>query len=208
MKKTFFALSMCAVLMCAASARATLIDFNIHHDGSAQQVLDIQYPSQVFQPYELPLIETGPLAGYYGSIEPGWDGEGTDRPGDGAYALESISGVSLRRESFDAGFSMYTQGLSPILEVDGALHEFVGAPEGSGLLWHQHLTFVADPGTPIGTILSAEFTLTDQDGLHADSAPFTLSFIVTPEPTTGLLLLIAAGAALRKNPRRSAKRSA
>ena len=36
MKKTFFALSMCAVLMCAASARATLIDFNIHHDGSAQ----------------------------------------------------------------------------------------------------------------------------------------------------------------------------
>lgn len=203
MKKTFCVLSLCAVLMSAASARATLIDFTIYHDGSAQQVLDVQYPSQVFQPYELPLIETGPLAGFYGSIEPGWDGEGTDRPGDGAYALESISGVSLRRESFDSGFSMYTQGLSPILEVDGALHEFVGAPEGPGLLWHQHLTFVADPGTPIGTILSAEFTLTDQNSLHADSAPFTLSFVVTPEPTTGLMAMVLGIGVLRRKRHRA-----
>jgi hypothetical protein len=132
-------------------------------------------------------------------------GEGTDRPGDGAFALESISGVSLRRESFDSGFSMYTQGLAPILEVDGALHEFVGAPEGSGLLWHQHLTFVVDPGTPISTNLSAEFTLTDQNSLHADSDPSMLSFIVTPEPTTGLMMLIAAAYALRNNPRRTAR---
>lgn len=196
------------ILVSTVSARATLIDFNINHDGSAQQVLQVQYPSQVFQPYELPLIPTGPLAGHFGSIEPGWDGEGADRPGDGAFALESATGVSLRRESFDSGFSMYTQGLAPILEVDGAVHEFVGAPEGPELLWHQHLTFVADPGTPIGTILSAEFTLTDQNGLHADSELFSLSFIVTPEPATGLMMLIVAAGVFRRDPKRAAARKA
>lgn len=188
-------LSMTVVLITSVPTLGTLIDFNIHHDGTPQQKLNIQYPSQVSAPYALQPIESGPLTGYFGSIEPGWDGEGTDRPGDGAYALESAGGVSLQRESFDAGFAMYTEGLSPILEFDGATHEFVGAPEAPSLLWHQHLTFVADPGTPIGSILTADFVLTDTDGEHADSDPFTLSFIVVPEPSTGVLLLAIAIAA-------------
>lgn len=87
---------------------------------------------------------------------------------------------------------MYTEGLTPILESDGETHEFIGEPESLDLLWHQHLLFVADVGTPIGTILTADFTLVDLDGLHGNSAPFTLSFIVVPEPATCIFLLLPA----------------
>lgn len=175
-------------LSLASTASATLIDFNLNRNGTTSQ-LQLQLPSQVEMPYELPRIEDGPFAGSYGSIEPGWDGEGTDRPADGAFALLSPTGVSLRRIRFDSGFSMFTEALDPILELDGAIHEFAGSPEGPGLLWHQHLLFVADASVPVGTELTADFQLTDRNGLHGDSSIFTLRYLVTPEPTSALLTL-------------------
>jgi hypothetical protein len=198
---------LCVLTLCILCAvgvlpcQATLIDFNINQDGSDNNTLQLQRPSQVDEPYELFPIESGPLSGGFGSIEPGWDGEGTDRPEEGAFALLSDEGVALRRESFDAGFSMFTQGLTSILDFDGATHEFAGEPEFKGLLWHQHLTFVADAGTPIGTTLFADFSLTDLDGLHADSEPFTLSFIVVPEPASSLLMMLTAGIPLLRRRR-------
>ena len=197
-------MSVLAVIVAVVIAQpcgATLIDFNINQDGTDAHGLQVQYPSRVDQPYELFPIETGPLTGYFGTIEPGWDGEGTDRPEDGAYALLSDTGVALQRDRFDPGFSMYTHGLTPILETDGASHVFEGEPESPDLLWHEHLTFMADPGTPIGTILTADFTLVDTDGLHADSAPFTLSYVVVPEPASGLLLLLGAAGAWHRRRR-------
>lgn len=187
-----------AVLAAALPCHATLIDFTIYQDGSVDNVLHLQYPSLVDQPYEMFPIEMGPLQGGFGTIEPGWDGEGTDRPAENAFALLSDTGVALRRDRFDAGFSMYTEGLTPILEFDGATHEFAGDPEVEQFLWHQHLTFVADPGTPIGSTLTADFTLVDLDGLHTNSEPFTLTFTVVPEPATGLLAVVGGALLLRK----------
>jgi hypothetical protein len=198
-----FFVKVLVLIALAGPAYGTLIDFNIHQDGSDAHTLKLQYPSLVAQPYELFPIEFGPLAGYFGSIEPGWDGEGTDRPDEGAFALLSTEGVALRRDAFEAGFSMYTEGLTPILEFDGDTHEFAGLPEGPGLLWHEHLLFVADPGTPLNTVLTAQFTLVDLDGLHGDSAPFTLSFIVTPEPAGALILGLAAARAITRRTRRA-----
>ncbi len=175
-----------------APAGATLIDFTISQDGSSQHKLLLTRPALVSSPYELPLIESGPLAGSYGSIEPGWDGEGTDRPAESRFALLSPTGISIRRLSFDPGFAMFTEGLDPILETDGATHEFEGEPESPELLWHQHLTFIADASVPVGSLLNARFELFDRAGLHAASDVFTLTFRVVPEPTTAIVTALLA----------------
>lgn len=187
-----------SVWVLAASAfptHATLIDFTLSQTGAPAHQLILNRPLLVAEPYALDLVTAGPLAGSYASIEPGWDGLGEDRPADGLFGLLSDTGVALQRINFPAGFSILDSGLNPILVNDGDAHEFSGDPEGPGLLWHEHLRFVVDPGAPLGTDFLVDMRLTDLDGLHADSDPFTLHFVVVPEPATlGLLAVIALAA--------------
>lgn len=190
-----FGVAVSVLAVSVSSAHATLIDFTLSQTGAPAHQLILNRPLLVAEPYALDLVTSGPLAGSFASIEPGWDGLGEDRPGEGLIGLLSATGVALQRISFPAGFSILDSGLNPILTIDGDTHEFAGDPEGPGLLWHEHLRFVVDPGTPLGTEILADMRLTDLDGLHADSDPFTLHFVVVPEPATlGLLAVIGLAA--------------
>lgn len=176
----------------ALPLQATLIDFTLSQSGAPEHRLILNRPLLVAEPYALDLVTAGPLAGSYATIEPGWDGLGEDRPAEGLLGLLSGAGVAVQRISFPVGFSMLDGSLNPILESDGDGHEFSGDPEGPGLLWHEHLRFVAEPGTTPGTEFLVNMRLTDLNGLHADSDPFTLRFVVVPEPATAACLAVVA----------------
>ncbi len=196
MRKICSAHSMLATLAlawsCAATASATAIDFLISHDGSSQQRLQVAYPTQVASPYALDPVTSGPLAGYFASIEPGWDGLKVDDPANGRFGLASLVGAAIRRISFDPGFEMFDSALNPILSNDGDTHTFSGDNENNPLLWwHEHLRYGIAPGAQPGQTFRATFQVFDVNGVHADSLPFTLEFQAVPEPSSALLLVSA-----------------
>lgn len=187
-----------AALAAAGVAGATTIDLEISQDNSVQHRLQISLPTQVPQPYELPQVNDGPLAGYYASIEPGWDGLMVNRPDGVHFGLLAPTGIGVRLLSASPGFVMFDSLLNPILTDPAEIHLFSGDDEGnSDLWWHEHLRFGVEPGNPLG-LYSATFQLTDVEGRHADSEVFTLRFAAVPEPSSALLALVVATMALRR----------
>jgi len=169
----------------ASTAHATGIDFVVFQDGSGVNALVVAKPDQVDEPYPIRPADVEELAGFFLTIEPGWDGLGVDQSAEDRSALLNDSGVLLRRVSFDPGFSMYDLDFNSILEADGDTVLLVGEPEVEGFLWHQHLVFGVEPGTPVGESFSATFVVSDPTGEHADSEPFTLTFITAPQVVVG-----------------------
>lgn len=197
-----FAASLVAAAVLSAAvpaAHATLIDILIFQDGTAAHRLGLVKPLLVPEPYELPLVSDGPLAGYYASIEPGWDGLGADQPAENRFGLLSINGVALQMLSADPGFVLFDSLLNPILETPTDFHVFSGENEGNpDLLWHEHLRFGIEPGAPVGQQYTATFQLIDVNGQMATSAPFSLTFVTTPEPGAALALFAALPLMLRR----------
>jgi len=194
------------VLATATNARAGgegHSDWEVAQDGSALHTLLILGDPKILggeERIEL-LPGEGNFDGLFVNQEPGWESIEADEPPD-AFMLLPGSNPSLKRISFDAGFGMYDpfSGL-PILESNGSTFAFGAAPDG-----HFHLDLIYAGNGPIGTLYSATFQLVDPSGLQSDSAPFTLGFVVIPEPTTLALVFLGVTAKMRRT-RRQSRRS-
>ncbi len=182
---------MCGVPVFAGGHEHT--DFEIGQDGSASHVLLIEGDQDMLMGIEPIVLEPlsdpfSTLDGWFVAAEPGWEGLEQDEPAEGLFALLPGHQIGLQRVSFDAGFSMFDGSENPILAGDGASYVFPADAKGG---FHDDLIFAAGPGTLLGSELSATFLLTDAEGLHGDSEPFSLSFAVVPEP--GTLALVGLG---------------
>jgi hypothetical protein len=189
-----------AASMDSALAGPMHADWTIAQDGSPAHKLLIEGDPKILDGTErIELLPgDGIFAGLFVNQEPGWESLEADEPPD-RFTLLPGSNVSLKRLSFDAGFSMYDPFTgTPILETDGSIFPFGAAPDGS---FHIDLLYVGDG--PIGSLYSAAFQLVDPSGLQADSDPFTLGFVVVPEPTTAILFGSALLALWRRRPRHS-----
>ena len=189
MNRLFVSVSVGLSLAVAAAAEASVLDFEISQDGSAQHRLLLTFPTGPTMPYPLQPVNDGPLAGHFADIEPGWDGMLATPPDGVHFPLLAGDGVGIRMLSATPGFVMFDGLLNPILSDPTEAHEFAGDNEGNpALWWHEHLRFAVEPGNPLG-IYSATFQLTDVNGLHADSAPVTITYEAVPEPGSISLLL-------------------
>jgi len=140
----------------------------------------------------------GAFEGFFVADDPGWIGLEEDEPDEGMYLLLAGHQVSLKRISFDPGFSMFDPTAGPILENNGSTFLFPLDEEG---FIHRHLIFAGEG--EIGDTWWATFQLVDPSGLHAASDTFTLQFVAMPEPTS--LLLLVSGLAVVSLRRRAAR---
>jgi hypothetical protein len=170
-------------------------DFIIGRDAASPPQITIEADPDVLSGSEcIPLPPgEGAYEGLYAVNDPGWIGLEADEPDEGFYMLLPNHQVSLKRISFDTGFSMFDPTAGPILENDDDAYLF--PPTVDGLI-HSHLIFAGD-GIE-GTTWHATFQIVDPSGIHADSEPFTVCFEAIPEPGTLFLLLIGGIAVLRR----------
>ena len=159
-----------------STALASGIDFVVGLDTGEENQLELLRPANVTEPYELPFIVSGQFAGYFASIEPGWDGLGTESADFATAPLPEDAKVSLERIAFDEGFRMFDEAGNPLLDTDGAIHTFSGTPETQEMAWHEHLVFAFDGDMPGATEVTATFRLVDTSGVQTASEPFTLTF--------------------------------
>jgi len=174
-----------AVMLASACLTATAyaggqdIDMLLGQDGSPQHKLVVTDPEgRHFLTGEL--IELAPgdglNDGYYVSQFPGWSAkEGVPNPllDGNQITLNRISSTSNAFDMLDP----FTG--TPILGADGDAFPF---PFGGGL-GHEDVFYRADAAlVTIGDQFTVTFQLTDPSGLEAASDPFTLSFMIVPEP--------------------------
>lgn len=170
-------------------------DFIIGRTGVSPFQIMIEADPDVMSGEEhvpLPLGE-GAYEGLFAINDPGWIGLEEDEPDEDFYMLQTGHQVSLKRISFDDGFSMFDATAGQILENNNDTYLFPLTTEG---MIHSHLIFAGDG--PEGTVWQATFQLVDPSGLHAASAPFTVSFEAVPEPATLALLALGSLALLRR----------
>ncbi len=165
-----------AIFACVAQVGAAEIDFEIGHDGAEEASLVLRRPTEVFEPYELPFIPAGSLAGFYGSIEPGWDGLGVDRTDINLSALTEADAIVLERVRFDGPVRMFSLDGAELFTSNGAQHTFAGEPESDEMIWHEHLLFALEPGVDTEQTYSATFKLKEANETYGDSEEFTLVF--------------------------------
>lgn len=170
-------------------------DFIIGRGGASPFQIMIEADEHVMSGEEsIPLPPgEGAYEGLFAVNDPGWIGLEDDEPAEDFYMLLPNHQVSLKRISFDDGFSMFDPTAGQILEKDNDTYLFPLTTEG---MIHSHLIFAGDG--PEGTIWQAMFQLVDPSGLHAASAPFTISFEAVPEPATLALLALGGLALLRR----------
>ncbi len=186
-----------AVLPMATEARAGTghTDWAVAQDGSPLHTLLILGDLKILGGEER--IELLPGEGILDELfvnqEPGWASiEAVDPPD--AFMLLPGSNTSLKRISFDPGFGMYDPfSGQPILETNGSTFPFGATPDGQF-----HLDIFYAGNGPVGSLYSATFQLVDPSGLQSDSAPFTLGFVVVPEPTMLALVCLGVTAMMRR----------
>ncbi len=180
-----------------AHAGAGHSDWEVAQDGTPIHTLQILGDAKILGGEERISLQPGEgiFDGLFVNQEPGWASIEADVPPD-TFLLLPGSNTSLKRISFDPGLGMYDpfSGL-PILEANGSTFDFCAALDG-----HFHLDLIYTGNGPIGSLYSATFQLVDPSGLQADSAPFTLGFVVAPEPTTLALVCLGLTAIKRRNP--------
>ncbi len=140
------------------------------------------------------------LDGWFVAQEPGWEGLEEDEPAEGLFALLAGHQVSLKRITFELGFSMFDETENAILTSDGDTYVFPADAEGG---FHDDLIFALPPGTLPGTIVTGVFQAVDPSSMHADSEQFSLCLEVHEEegpeaviPTVsewGLIMLTLLG---------------
>jgi len=174
-----------AGIVFASSANAQHVDFEVAQDGTPQRKLKVEGDADILsgvEPLVLELVPSGPLAGLYAIGQPGWESIPMDEPGEGLFKLVTPHSVALRRVSWQTGFQMYDNSLSPILTTDGSNYSFPQSPPGE---FHQDLTFALDPNDfPAGSTVTGTFRLVDPSGTHADSDVFTLALLLPVETPT------------------------
>lgn len=173
------------------------------HEGDVEVGVDMTGKLTVgFEdPFDLPVLEPALLHGW-GIDEPGFASVEEDEPDEGLYVLDPDANVAVEFVSADDAFNMWVPPFfSEILDTPGERW----ALGGSDFDIHPYWQIDSDDPDfdPLQTAWSITLKLVDtRDGLgvaHADSDPFTLRFVPTPEPATLALLAIGgAGALLRR----------
>ena len=174
-------------------------DFQIGQDGTATHKIVLMdepgFCHLLGQPIELQPGD-GLNDGYYVHQFPGWDATaGVPFP-----LMEGHQLTLNRIHSTNAGFDMLDPFLgTPILQTDGSSFEFPW----NGQLEHEDVFYRVDANfASPGDIFMVSMQLTDPSGLDSASDPFTLNFVVTPEPATAVLGLFAGLMLLRRRSRR------
>lgn len=109
----------------------------------------------------------------------------------------SIANVTVGLEllALDAGLTVHEADGDLMFNNLGEIYEL-----GTGPSWSVLPIFAVDDNSPVGSQFSATFKLVDLSGtpLYGDSAPFSVDFVVVPEPAAAATLLGLAGLTLRR----------
>jgi hypothetical protein len=152
------------------------------------------------------LAEFGPggtFEDYYVENEPGWEGLAVDEPDEGLCALPAGSDVRLVLLNEYAPYDSAVPGLTNWLlinEVGNDVELDLPAPTESvlgGPGFHVDFFHAAHSSSSVGDTYSAQYMLTDEAGLLADSDPFRLGYEVVPEPSA-LMMLVLGGTLLNR----------
>jgi hypothetical protein len=151
-------------------------------------------------PYELPLLGGGLLAGW-GSDDPGFANLEADEPAEDLFVLDPDANIEVEFVSVDDAFNMWIPPFfGEILDTPGERWDLGGSVFDIHPFWHIDSD---DPGfNPLQTEWEITLKLVDtrpELGVaHADSDPFTLRFNPVPEPATVALLSLAGMGLLRR----------
>ncbi|NLX14075.1 MAG: PEP-CTERM sorting domain-containing protein [Phycisphaerales bacterium] len=134
------------------------------------------------------------LDGWHSAHGPGgmWSLESVDQQTTPAWNIYiKREGTSLAEQDF----FMETPGGLETLTTNGSTHQLKKTWLDDNNAWgiHEHMSFyfwLAADGSDIGNEVSVTFSAFDMGGLYTASDPFTLTFVVVPEPASlGLLIL-------------------